>query len=128
MLIVGRRDEEGKLLILGGHQANLLRTKKGYYFIDGETLLSSEVGVKRYNELNNTELPLDYVSKWFQPWYEKQVVIVATVPSRSTPGEEYNVRRAPDGELICDPKCMGFTYRRDCWHVQAVREVVLGEG
>lgn len=45
--------------------------------------------------------------------------LVQRIPSRTELGRLYEVRSTTYGALICD--CPGFLYRRDCWHVRAVR-------
>ena len=118
---VGQKDEQGNLLILGGHRADLWRSKNGLYFIAGDAFANSEQAMELYNSLNETKLPLDYVWKGFQVWYEKQLVVVANVPSRTDPTRTYAVRRNPSGELTCE--CQGWMYRGYCWHTEAVKEL-----
>lgn len=121
---VGTRDERGSLLILGGRIENLWKLKN-YLYAVGETLTASEEeAVKAYNEANGTNLSLDYIQKVFIPWYNKQVESIE-VPSRSETGISYTVTRELDGTLTYT--CKGFIYRHDCWHVQAVEELVSGQ-
>lgn len=119
-LTIGMRDKRGNLLILGGWRSNLWRLKNGLYAVGEEITASTELAVEAYNRINTTKYPLDYIEAKFNPWYEKQVEYIL-VPSRTYPGESYKVRKEPGGKLSCE--CRGFTYRGDCWHVQAVREL-----
>jgi len=118
---MGMKDAKGSLLILGGSKANLWMLASGLYAVGGDKTVLPEEAVKAYNLYNGTNLPLDYITEVFEPWYEKQFTIVANVPSRSNPNVSYTVRRSPSGELSCE--CPGFTFRRECWHVDAVKEL-----
>lgn len=118
---IGMKDEKGNLLILGGHKANLWRLSSGLYAVGGDKTVSSEQAIELYNLYNSTNLSPDYIWKVFEPWYEKQNVIVARVPSRTNPSVSYTVRRNLSGELTCE--CMGWVYRRECWHTEAVSEL-----
>jgi len=118
---IGMKDEKGSLLILGGHKTNLWRLPSGLYAVGGDITAQEEEAVKSYNQYNGTNLQSDYIWKVFQPWYEKQNVIVAKVPSRTIPSMSYAVRKNLSGELTCE--CPGFTYRGECWHTEAVKEL-----
>ena len=118
---VGMKDEKGSLLILGGYKANLWRLSSGLYAVGGVRTSLPEQAMELYNQYNGTSLPLDYVWKVFEPWYEKQFVIVARVPSRTDPNRSYTVRKSPSGELSCE--CYGYMFRRACWHTEAVKEL-----
>ena len=119
---VGMKNSKGSLLILGGHKANLWMLTSGLYAVGGDKTVLPEEAIKNYNLYNSTNLPVNYISEVFIPWYEKQFTIVANVPSRSNPNVSYTVRRSPSGKLSCE--CPGFTYRHSCWHVEAVEELI----
>jgi len=122
-LSIGMKDGKGNLLLLGGRNSKLWKLSTGEYAVHNTCTFSEEEAMKAYNEANGTNWKLDYISKQFKPWYEKQFPIVAVVPSRSTPGETYNVTRDPNGKLICDLKCRGFRHYGHCWHTDAVKEL-----
>ena len=54
---------------------------------------------------------------------KKQYKLVATFPSRSKPGREYEVKEDEQGNLSCN--CPAWIYKangkRDCRHVEEVR-------
>lgn len=122
---IGMKDEKGSLLILGGHKANLWQLKTGLYAVAGDITASPDKAIEAYNLYNGTNLPLDYIWMQFEPWYQKQYVIVANVPSRSDPSKTYTVRRNPSGELTCE--CPGYIFRRECWHIEAVKDLTNGQ-
>ena len=123
MLTIGDKDKQGNTLILGGWQADLLRTKTGKFIIGVKVLESEAEAVDTYNELNGTNHPTDYISRVFQPWYErvKKVNKEYKVPSRTHPEEFYRVKLDPLGNFSCN--CPGFLYRNKCWHIEAVEEL-----
>ena len=120
---IGVKDENGNLLILGGWKANLWRLRDGLFAVGEDRTVAADYAIELYNFYNGSKLPVDYIQTVFEPWYEKQYIIVAKVPSRTNPRKSYNVTRSPEGELICDPKCRGFKFYGYCWHTEAVKEL-----
>lgn len=120
---MGGTDKGGNLLILGGHRVNLWRSKNSLFDVAGKKTASAEEAVKLYNLYNNTSIREDHISAVFAPWYEKQFKVVAHIPSDSKPGVTYEIKRTPDGKLLCDPRCEGFRYRGTCSHVKHVQQV-----
>lgn len=120
---VGDTNRQGNTLILGGWNSDLFRTKTGRFITGVQVLDSEEEAINAYNGLNGTSLPTDYISSWFQPWYEetKGVNKEYKVPSRSHPGEYYRVNIDPLGNYFCN--CPGFMYRNECWHIDAIKEL-----
>jgi len=122
-ITVGGTDKGGNLLILGGQKDNLWRLSSGLYEVATEKTALATEAIKLYNLYNNTSLREDYISTVFYPWYEKQFKVIAEVPSDSTPGLIYKIRRTPDSKLVCDPKCIGFRIRGKCKHVDYIKAV-----
>jgi len=123
---IGESNAEGHVFVLGGTNAGIWMLPGGTFSVGGAPKLTEEDAVQEYNLQNSTNLGLDHIRKYFIPWYKKQRQIVAVVPSRTTPGETYTITRGQNGELICDPKCTGFRYRRTCWHIEAIEEAESG--
>lgn len=119
-ITVGKKDKGGNLLILGGAHANLWQLASGLFDVASEKFADDEEAVKCYNQYNSSELRLDYIRTVFMPWYEKQFKVVTEVPS-ATSDKKYTVRRDPNGNLTCE--CMGFRFRRACWHIDAIKEL-----
>lgn len=122
-VIIGGTDKGGNLLILGGHKVNLWRAENGLYEVAGEKTAFATEAIKLYNLYNGTSLREDYISTVFFPWYEKQFIVIAEIPSDSVPGLVYKIRRAPGGKVICDPRCIGFRIRGTCKHVDYIKAV-----
>ena len=122
-VIIGGTDKGGNLLVLGGHKVNLWRLDNGLYEVAGEKTALATEAIKLYNLYNSTTIQEDYISAVFYPWYEKQFKVIAEIPSDSIPGLNYKIRRAPDGKIVCDPKCIGFRIRGTCKHVEYIKQV-----
>lgn len=121
MVRLGERDSRGNLLVLGGWKANLWRSPTNMYFIGGNLTKSPGRAIEYYNQLNNTNIGLKYIQENFEPYLAKlNCEEVFDVPSNTTEGVIYKVRKHSDGSITCD--CKGFMYRADCWHAQQVRE------
>lgn len=127
---IGDKDKKGNLLILGGRNADIWRTANNTYIV-GETVIGEpETAIDSYNKLNGVNLDLDYTEKTFQPWYDKNRLgigkggsrFITKVPSRTKVDKNYNVSYDQNGNLTCD--CPGFTYRGECWHIEAVADLL----
>ena len=119
-LSIGMKDEKGSLLLLGGRKSRLWQLRSGEYAVGGERTSNEEEAMKAYNRVNTTKWPLNYITKQFLPWYERQAHLILTVPS-SRPGyPPYHVRKESDGKLSCE--CLGFFHYGHCWHIDAVKE------
>ena len=131
MPYIGQKDSKGRILILGGRNASILKATNGLYLIGEDICASEENAVAAYNRLNSTQLQLDYITKYFQPWFNKEEEkrnkekLVIEVPSATDPTKKYRVEKLEDGSLFCE--CTGFRYRYSCWHVDAVKEMLEGK-
>lgn len=124
--VIGKRNKEGELLVLGGWQEDLYRTPAGKFRVGSELLKTSEEGVTAYNRANETNLKTDYFEKYFKPWYKKKYggKKVLTVESSSGKGT-YDVVVDEYGTLTCT--CPGFRYRGKCKHSDIVKALLKGE-
>lgn len=128
ILPIGKKDKLGNLMILGGREVDIVRTTSGRYLVGLNVYLGEEEAVQAYNSLNGTRLQLDYISTYFQPWFEKQILktsknrFIVSVESKSDPDKSYDVHYDQNGNLICE--CPGFRYRGSCWHTEAVKEML----
>lgn len=120
-LTIGKKDKRGNILVLGGSNANLFRTSSGTYVIDDITTETSSAAIEVYNGLNKSSLSLDYIEKYFEPWYQKNLANkkVFDAPSASSPGVSYTVTLDGLGNYKCN--CTGWRFRNKCWHVDAVK-------
>ena len=139
ILKIGSKDSKGNILILGGHGADLFQSSTGEYFtrFNTESLeeivcSSEEEAIKAYNTFNGTSLSLDYISKYFRPWYQKTHPKLEEqyfeVPSSRDPTLKYKVQVHSNGDITCDPRCPGFYFRHSCGHVNSVREFLKEQG
>ena len=129
MLKVGQteKNKQGRLLILGGHLADLYRAGEAYE-IDSEPVIrcrNTVEAIEAYNLFNGTVLQTDYIEKWFEPWYKKTYPDAGKdyyipVPSNTVEGKEYKVWVRTDGRIECS--CAGFNFRKTCRHVEMTRE------
>lgn len=130
---LGETDKNGNLLILASSKAYLFRTYQGLYTVvtgkdKYENFSDESEAISYFNKISGTSYKPDYISSFFQPWFIKKEKLdeVYKVPSRTSPGVEYEVAKDSNGNLQCT--CTGFTYRGSCWHVDAVRDLLKGKG
>jgi hypothetical protein len=124
-LKVGDTDKKGSILVLGGQKVSLWKAKNNLYFIGDTITISPTIAVREYNKANNTKLEDSYIEKYFEPWYQKHARLLIDVPSRSENGKYYSIRKEVDGSLTCE--CPGFRFRKTCWHIEAVQELLEKE-
>ncbi len=120
---VGQKDKAGNLLILGGYKCDLYKTTIGTYLCAGEYLGSPEEAIEAYNKVNNTKLQLDYIQRYFEPWYQEvSNKTLMEFPSKSDPSRPpYKVRIDLEGSITCN--CRGFLTHKHCWHTDAVKYI-----
>lgn len=120
---IGKLDENGNLLILGGWHGKIVRTPKGIFKVNEKAFLNPGEAVDAYNEANNTKLDRDYIENWFLPWYQKTYGGRSTLTVQSgTSDKTYDVSIDEYGQVSCT--CKGFTYRGKCRHSDAVKELL----
>ena len=132
-LRVGERNKKDQLLILGGSYANLYKLLDNSYLIrevdepkkEWTTDIESKA-MEAYNLFNGSGMSLDFISKQFQPWYNRTHPLVEEetfeVPSFTDPTKEpYKVKRWSTGLLSCN--CQGWSFRHHCSHCDMIAEL-----
>jgi len=120
---IGDKDRYGNTLVLGGWKENLLRTSTGKFIVGVQVLDTEKAAMEAYNAHNCSELPTNYISESFQPWFEKNKVANREYDVPSSRGNTvYQVKFDKLGNTTCN--CPGFLFRRDCWHIKAIKDLV----